>query len=1173
MKWKKALSMFLSAVMVLNSFPLSVFAQEQECTHHEHNQDCGYVEAVAESPCTHEHSEDCYRSVTNCIHEHVDCGYVAAVAEVSCGCVPAEDGTLTHSEGCGYVAAQAEVLCDHQCSTESGCVTEEENCQHVHDELCGYKAAVEGSACNFDAENCPDCLAGEITEPAPVCTCAEHCTAENFNEYCEVCSLDYTQCGGTERAVGYDTGWTIEDSILKVTGTLTALPVVEYSDIEVKEGGNLNLGAAKVTCYVNNSGTISSGTFDEIVDNSGTISSGTFDRIVRNSGTISGGTFMSNVVNAGTISSGTFDKIVHNSGTISGGTFSSKVYNDYGTISNAKFETGASLELSSKAPERVIHCVNGEDVALTYNAALSAALGEAAAWYQGSTKVTDGTVPLNYTRYVGEYTITSDTTYGKVNVPANAKYGHKVTIATAPDDGYLLKELTVKQGDTKVEVADNAFTMPAGNVTISATFTLCAHVGTTDSYVNGFCPYGCYEPATQNGDVYEISNAGQLYWFVQQINSGNNTINGKLTANIVVNKGTMTAESTDARAWTLIGYYNSNTDNVQYNGTFDGAGHTISGLYFNNSRTNCVGLFGRNGGTVKNVGVINSYFRGGTNVGGVVGSNNGTVENCYNSSTVTGYDHVGGVAGSSNSSKATVRNCYNTGTVSNTDVDIDGSRAVGGVVGSNEGSTVRNCYNVGSVIISDKSIEFVNVGGVVGGGLGRITNCYYLDTTVPSGVNGEDKAGHVEAKTAEQFASGEVAYLLNGDQSSIVFKQTIDTDTVPKFTGDTVYYGYTFCGDDEKIYTNSSSVYDNKPEHTLTYSASGNVITVACSANCGYTGTATISATGKTYDGSPVAATVTANGKLEGNTIPIVYAVKDGEALNEAPVEVGTYTASITVGEGENAATASVEFTITARPVVETPSYDDSDDEEDVEESKEETIKVPVSGDKVSTKTEATVSGSTATVEVPSEKKLEQILDNPTDIGSVEIDLSGLNDNVEKVNLPLELIEKVAEEAAKPNSKLDSLEVKLPSGSVLLDAKTLQTITEEAECNMIRLVLDKVGEKRLNEKQKDALKGKTVYGGYEAYLYCVKGQKRISDFEGGEATLSVPFKVPAGKSAENFSVWYISDSGNLTRLPTWFDGKNICWSVGHFSDFVILYNANATVKVNPNTGTGEHFFS
>ena len=42
----------------------------------------------------------------------------------------------------------------------------------------------------------------------------------------------------------------------------------------------------------------------------------------------------------------------------------------------------------------------------------------------------------------------------------------------------------------------------------------------------------------------------------------------------------------------------------------------------------------------------------------------------------------------------------------------------------------------------------------------------------------------------------------------------------------------------------------------------------------------------------------------------------------------------------------------------------------------------------------------------------------------------------------------------------------------------------------------------------------------------------------------------------------------MTRLPTWFEGKNICWSVGHCSDFVILYDANNSVKVNPETGTG-----
>lgn len=304
---------------------------------------------------------------------------------------------------------------------------------------------------------------------------------------------------------------------------------------------------------------------------------------------------------------------------------------------------------------------------------------------------------------------------------------------------------------------------------------------------------------------------------------------------------------------------------------------------------------------------------------------------------------------------------------------------------------------------------------------------------------------------------------------------------------------------------------------------------------------------------------------------------KQGETLSDTPdmSKPGTYNIVITEftvnpNYSDENITVSEELgtlTIKVKPMVDTPSYgDDSDDEE---ESKQETIKVPVSGDKTSTKTEASVSGSAVAIETPSEKKLDQIIDNPNDDGSIEIDLSGLDDKVEKVNLPLKLIEKVAEEAAKPNSKLDSLKIKLPGGAVVLDSKTLQTIAEEAECNTIRLVLDKVGNKHLNEKQKNALNGKTVYGVYEAYLYCVKGNERISDFEGGEATLSVPFNVPAGKSAENFSVWYISANGNMTRLPTWFEGKNICWSVGHFSDFVILYDANSIVKFNPETGEAD----
>ena len=104
--------------------------------------------------------------------------------------------------------------------------------------------------------------------------------------------------------------------------------------------------------------------------------------------------------------------------------------------------------------------------------------------------------------------------------------------------------------------------------------------------------------------------------------------------------------------------------------------------------------------------------------------------------------------------------------------------------------------------------------------------------------------------------------------------------------------------------------------HTLTYSVDGNTITAYCSANCGYSGTATISATGKTYDGNAVEVVVSKTGSLENTDIPVTL-TKDGEAFTGAPVNAGTYTASIGIGENENAVVAGVEFIIeNANPVI-----------------------------------------------------------------------------------------------------------------------------------------------------------------------------------------------------------------------------------------------------------------
>ena len=296
---------------------------------------------------------------------------------------------------------------------------------------------------------------------------------------------------------------------------------------------------------------------------------------------------------------------------------------------------------------------------------------------------------------------------------------------------------------------------------------------------NGFgctvCDAEVYQSATEtrgkydvDGDgtvdsdlvVYEIKNAGQLYWFAEQVKRYSRTINGILLNDITVNEnvlkdGKLNGDGSNFREWTPIGYYGSSSYYVLYGGNFNGNGKVVKGLYINNTDVEYIGLFGyTSGAVIKNVGVEDSYFSGSKNIGGVVGRNGGSLTNCYNTGTVTGSSYVGGVVGYNTGS---VTNCYNTGTVT-------GSSYVGGVIGYNEGTSSNN---------------------------------YYLNTC---GATGEGTS-----VTLAQFSSGEVAYKPNGtnaEMTDAVWKQNLDNgdnvDAAPGFTGGTVFtkqcidvvYGY-----------------------------------------------------------------------------------------------------------------------------------------------------------------------------------------------------------------------------------------------------------------------------------------------------------------------------------------------------------------------------------------------
>ena len=346
---------------------------------------------------------------------------------------------------------------------------------------------------------------------------------------------------------------------------------------------------------------------------------------------------------------------------------------------------------------------------------------------------------------------------------------------------------------------------------------------------NGFCACNeVYQPAKLTTDkydidgddskdaVYEISNAGQLYWFAGLVNgtlSGvtqNKSANAVLIADIVVNKNVLKSDGTvnegTFKEWTPIA-----TSASPYTGIFEGQNHTISGLYFN-QEAHYIGLFGANSGKIANVGILDSYFYGqpyrGNWVGGVCGynTNQGAITNCYNTGIVRGSEAVGGVCGSNS---GIITNCSNTGNVGENDDSVggvsgnnygtiancnnagivSGKSYVGGVCGKNyNGGTVTNCNNTGevrgtsqyigglsgdnyeSVIINCNNTGEVKatgkfVGGLSGGNYnnGTITNCYY-DSTVYTGTAIGDDMGtteKVEGKTTEQYKTGEVAYLLS----------------------------------------------------------------------------------------------------------------------------------------------------------------------------------------------------------------------------------------------------------------------------------------------------------------------------------------------------------------------------------------------------------------------------
>lgn len=401
-------------------------------------------------------------------------------------------------------------------------------------------------------------------------------------------------------------------------------------------------------------------------------------------------------------------------------------------------------------------------------------------------------------------------------------------------EGNTYKELALTEnyeGDRK-----GSFVMPAKDITLYYNAVCKEH-----SYDNGFCTKcGGYQPADYNESTgsYEIGNGGQMFWFAALVNGdGEHTLiqEAKPDAHgVLVSDISLKNPADENYEWKAIG---------EFKGIFDGQNHTISDFSMTKVNDQSIGFFQNlmsdpnetdeaKKATLKNFtlnGTIVTTAEAASAVGGVVGTTSGGVirrvnsnvniasgviydiggivgvinaatsieESTYSGKIVLDYNFygVGGIVGfvtddDTYAGGTKIKDCANYGLITYYKVENHGGRGYsGGITGQvalgEEDFILSDCYNYGSVLAEEWKEIYGAISGYCAAKKDGIKNNYYLDTLPVKGFLGEAEIANDEeltkAKTAEQFKSGEEAYLLNNEvtDGSQVWYQNIDNGETP----------------------------------------------------------------------------------------------------------------------------------------------------------------------------------------------------------------------------------------------------------------------------------------------------------------------------------------------------------------------------------------------------------
>ena len=1149
---KQILSILVSTCLVMGMLPAVSLAAEDNgeisetgglCEHHTaHDETCGYVEGIEGTPCTHEHGAECYTEVTSCTHTHTE------------ECYPVLDNDISGNDAAPSEPAEP-TECSHVCSAESGCIVQELNCLHEHDENCGYVQEVEGHPCTYVCELCG---LTEITEwswvdeqevidPESGVLALPGASAKKpvfYDEIVDMLPTEITATTEDDTETVTLNGWDCDN--YPEEGACTGSYLFNAA---LPDGYALAEDAPALTVTVK------------------------FGGVVVLEATVHGGDHSHPICGAG------HTDIGDHTGTCEAvewtewdGTDGIIPYDEDTCTAYIYLTDSVTLDdtLNVKRGYTLYLCLNGYSITESGDDEVINVLDSASLILcdcRGSGKITHSEGTTGRGMKVGNSSSQAARFW---------MFGGEISNNSSLDDG----------GGVKVQ--NSNFQMYGGKITDN-------HVKVVSNYGGGgvcaqnrsfFCMYG--------GEISNNSSSGDgggvTVWGGGSVTISGGTISGNTAtgdgggictnASLTISGGTIngnTATGDGGGIWTNE-YLKIDDSTINGNKAAEGGG-----VYYND-----------NGNSIMQIQDSKVTQNKATDGGGIYVNNSSTLE--MRDSSITGNTVTGNGGG-----------VYNNGTF-----QISGNTEISG---NKKDSADNNVYlptnkyiNITDTLTGSK-IGITTEATPSSSSYIRIAtgNKKYADpekflyendgTLSVSAVISSSTANLIVCKhnliadwKVDASDHWHVCSICNGKQdvAAHVFNQEVVNDVYKESEATCIsgatYYKSCICGrigmetfeSGDKDSNNHSGTLSNDwqsdgSNHWKEYSCCHAIAEKAAhtggTATCQSPATCSICSqtygdkdmnnhTGGTEVRDRVEPTTSAPGYTGDTYCKGCYTrIKKGKSIPKkkaAPMENTSSGANSGSGNSSNIGTDNGSSSNnTASTPVTTPAVT--------------SVTVPVSGDEKTIRVEAKVSGTTATIGKVDFSKLDTVIGDAVKTGVVTIDFSVLEKKVDTVKLPANVIKQIAKAVNDPDNDAESLEIVLTGGtSIEFDAKTLDAMTAQAKDADIIISIRRTTDNTLNNKQKQTVGSRPAWD-----VSVTSGGKNILGV-GGKVTVSAPYELGAGEKASGIAVYYVDAKGSKKRCETSYDSvkKRVKWKTDHLSVYMIGYDKSGKKdKAAGNTGT------